>query len=104
MRDGEVIELETGGSFVGLTADAEFPEWSVSLRAGDAVCVFSDGLSEALDAQGRTFGERRLYDAIAAASRAGLPLAAEALRAALAHSASPRDDIACVVATWRPTA
>lgn len=102
VRDGTVTELDTGGTFVGLSAHAEFAEWSLSLRPGDSVCAFTDGLTEALDDEGRPLGERALYDALGRASRAGRALAAEALRAALDHAPTPRDDIAVVVATWRP--
>ncbi len=103
VRDGVVTELDTGGTFVGLVPDAEFVEWSLSMRPDDAVCVFTDGLTEALDGAGRPLGESALYEALGRASRARQPLAAEALRVALDHAGTPRDDIAVVVTTWRPT-
>ncbi len=104
VRDGIVTELDTGGTFVGLVADAEFAEWSMSLRPDDSICAFTDGLAEALDDEGRPLGERALYDALSRASSGRQSLTAEALRAALDHAPTPRDDIAVVVATWRPTA
>jgi PAS domain S-box-containing protein len=98
VRGGEVLELDTGGPFVGLTSDAEFPEWRYLLEPGEAICLYTDGISEALDASGRPLGERRLYDALAAAERAGEPLAAAALGAARAHAGKSQDDATILVA------
>jgi sigma-B regulation protein RsbU (phosphoserine phosphatase) len=98
VRAGEVVELPTGGPFVGLTGDAEFPEWRAMLAPGEAVCLHTDGISEALDRRGKPLGERRLYDALAAAEAAGGLLAAAALRVAQEWSGRPQDDATIVVA------
>jgi len=55
-----VRKLETGGPIVGLFEDATFEEETVSLSPGDWLVVFSDGVSEALSADGEEFGEERI--------------------------------------------
>ena len=102
VRDGAVVELETGGSFVGLVAEAEFPEHALALRPGDLLFVYTDGLSEALDAEGKPLGERRLYDRIANAVRAGVPVAQAALEAARTWAGQLQDDATLVAARWQP--
>src|SRR6185312_9063353 len=57
---GGVRRLETGGPIVGLFEGASFEEETVSLAPGDWLIVFSDGVSEALSADGEEFGESRI--------------------------------------------
>jgi len=58
-RDG-VRRLETGGPIVGLFEAAMFEEETVRLSSGDWLIVFSDGVSEALSADGEEYGEARI--------------------------------------------
>jgi serine phosphatase RsbU (regulator of sigma subunit) len=55
-----VRRLEAGGPIVGLLEFATFEQETVVLQQGDTVVVFSDGVSEALDAAGEEFGDDRL--------------------------------------------
>jgi serine phosphatase RsbU (regulator of sigma subunit) len=55
-----VRRLETGGPIVGLFEGASFEEETVTLAPGDWLIVFSDGVSEALSADGEEFGETRI--------------------------------------------
>jgi serine phosphatase RsbU (regulator of sigma subunit) len=100
---GDVTELATGGPFVGIAADAQFPEWSVRLAPGDAVCLITDGITEAPGAGGEQLGEARLADALAAADRAGAPLAAAVSRAvdAFVGAAGLADDATVLAVRWR---
>jgi len=61
-----VRRLDTGGVALGLFADAEFLEESLTLDRGDRIVVFSDGVTEAMNSAGEDFGERRLLDCLAA--------------------------------------
>ena len=54
-RGGDVASLEAGGPPVGITANREFPEDSVVFEPGDVLVVFSDGISEALNADEKPF-------------------------------------------------
>ena len=57
---GQVRRLETGGPIVGLFAGAVFEEETVLLAPGEWLIVFSDGVSEALSADGEEYGEARI--------------------------------------------
>ena len=58
--DGKVEELTTGGLLLGLFEDATYEQGETEFRAGDALLLYSDGLSEAADSRGDQFGEERL--------------------------------------------
>jgi phosphoserine phosphatase RsbU/P len=58
--------LDKGGLILGAFKDAVFDEGTVQLRPGDAVVVFSDGVTEAVNDAGEEFGEDRLWDCLKA--------------------------------------
>jgi sigma-B regulation protein RsbU (phosphoserine phosphatase) len=76
VRQGDAQELETGGAFIGLMPDVEFPEWVHDLQRGDHVALYTDGAVEAFNAAGEPFGEERLLDAFRCAIAAKKPLGA----------------------------
>jgi serine phosphatase RsbU (regulator of sigma subunit)/pSer/pThr/pTyr-binding forkhead associated (FHA) protein len=55
-----ISQLTTGGTVVGLFADAHYEEGSVVLEPGDTVVVFSDGVTEARNPRHVEFGDDRL--------------------------------------------
>jgi sigma-B regulation protein RsbU (phosphoserine phosphatase) len=59
-----VRRLCTGGLIIGAFKDVIFEEETVELVAGDVLMVFSDGVTEALSADGCEFGEERLLSCI----------------------------------------
>jgi phosphoserine phosphatase RsbU/P len=59
-RDGAIEELEEGGLLLGLFEDAEYQCGETPFAAGDALLLYSDGISEAADSHGQLFGEDRL--------------------------------------------
>lgn len=61
---GRVLRLDKGGPILGLFPDAAFEEDTVELEPGDTLVVFSDGVSEALSADGEEFGESRIIDTV----------------------------------------
>lgn len=61
-----VRRLEDGGPVVGLLEFAPFSQASVQLQPGDMVVVFSDGVSEALNAAEEEFGDDRVLAALTA--------------------------------------
>jgi sigma-B regulation protein RsbU (phosphoserine phosphatase) len=62
-RNG-VRRLETGGLILGLFPHATYEEETLQLEDGDTLVVFSDGVTEALNAGGDEFGEERLLPCI----------------------------------------
>ncbi|HEV2984110.1 MAG TPA: SpoIIE family protein phosphatase [Vicinamibacterales bacterium] len=58
----EIRRLETGGVVLGLFEHASFEEESLTLKPGDLIIAFSDGVTEALDPSGEEFTDDRLLD------------------------------------------
>jgi sigma-B regulation protein RsbU (phosphoserine phosphatase) len=58
--------LDKGGPILGAFKDAVFDEGTVQLHPGDAVVVFSDGVTEAVNDDGEEFGENRLWECLEA--------------------------------------
>ena len=56
----EIRRLETGGVVLGLFEHASFEEESLTLKPGDLIIAFSDGVTEALDPAGEEFTDDRL--------------------------------------------
>ena len=59
-----VRRLERGGPIVGLFEAASYEEETVRLTDGDWLIVFSDGISEAMSAEGDEYGEARIIECI----------------------------------------
>ncbi len=60
------VLLEAGGSVVGLMPDCSFGQGRVTLAPGDLLVAFTDGISEALNAEDEEWGEDRLIGCAAA--------------------------------------
>lgn len=54
--------LDKGGPMVGILDGIPFEEASVALAPGDRIVVYTDGLSEAMDAQMEMYGDDRIAD------------------------------------------
>jgi len=102
LRGGDRILLEATGSVVGLLQNVEFEERSLTLSPGDALIAYTDGISEALNADEDEWGEERMLEAATAA----IPVCAdEILRAIFAAAdrfignAPQYDDMTLLVVT-----
>jgi sigma-B regulation protein RsbU (phosphoserine phosphatase) len=60
LRGASVSEMPRGSFALGLLKDATFAEQHAELGPGDLLIVYSDGLTEAMNATGDFFGEERL--------------------------------------------
>jgi sigma-B regulation protein RsbU (phosphoserine phosphatase) len=58
--DGNVKHLENGGALLGVFPDWKYEDSTVELDEGDLLMAFTDGITEAMDAEGEEFGEERL--------------------------------------------
>jgi sigma-B regulation protein RsbU (phosphoserine phosphatase) len=56
-----IFRLETGGPVIGLVQQ-HYRQGSFSLEAGDLVVLFTDGVSEAMNARNEEWGEERLIE------------------------------------------
>lgn len=65
--DGGVERPDCGsGPPLGIDACDDFPLWRARLRPGDSLVAWTDGITEAFDADDRAFGEERLSAAVRA--------------------------------------
>jgi sigma-B regulation protein RsbU (phosphoserine phosphatase) len=58
----EIMELQAGGTVLGLFPEVKYTEQRLDLRPGDLLVAFTDGVPEALNADGEEFGEERLKE------------------------------------------
>jgi sigma-B regulation protein RsbU (phosphoserine phosphatase) len=62
--DGSCERLDEGGPVFGEFPETEYAEGEVPLRSGDRLVLFTDGVTEAYNANGAEFGERRLIELV----------------------------------------
>jgi sigma-B regulation protein RsbU (phosphoserine phosphatase) len=96
--DGRVETACRPGTLIGIVAEATLGDHSTQLNPGDALVLYTDGVTEARSASG-DFGEEALRSLLSAS--AGLSASAMAERVENAvldfQNGTPRDDIALVV-------
>ena len=101
--DGRVATLpRPRGMVVGAFPEAAFDEGHAVLHRGEALLLFSDGLTEATSPAGEFYGQRRLEAALQRLRTAGAQALVEALRREaldFAESDKPTDDLA-LLALW----
>lgn len=96
--DGTVEELLAHGDLLGVLEDIEYGSGSVRLAPGDALVMFTDGVTEARAADGMFF-ESRLRDEVVRQGAGGAQRFAERLAEAVVDfRATGADDIAVLVA------
>ena len=98
--DGRLELLETGGLLVGIFAQAAYEEGTAELGPGDALVLFTDGVTEAEDRRKAQYGEERLEALIrgargGAAREIGDRICQEVLR--FSKGTHQADDITVVV-------
>jgi serine phosphatase RsbU (regulator of sigma subunit) len=59
-EDGQRMMLEKGGVVLGVLDGAQFDEGELTLRSGDRVVLYTDGISEAANGSAEMYGEDRL--------------------------------------------
>src|SRR5258706_5751336 len=100
-----VRKLETGGMIVGLFPYASYQQEDVQLAAGDALAIFSDGVSEALNGSGVEYGEARIQDTVAPNLLGTIEAELQALLESgrgLAQGAPQNDDVAAPNGRYTP--
>jgi sigma-B regulation protein RsbU (phosphoserine phosphatase) len=104
LHQGGVSRLETGGTILGLFAAATYDQGVLTLEPGDALVLFSDGISEAQNTTGEDYGDGRLIaclEAIRGASPAAMRDGVLASVRAFASGAMPTDDMTVLVLRYR---
>lgn len=103
LSQGKVLRLSTGGPVLGAFANPAYEQGEVTLAKGDTVLMFSDGITEAVNARDEEFGEERLLDCalrnVALPPRDMLDRIFQELRAFL--GAMPSDDLTATITRFR---
>lgn len=89
-----------GGSPLGLFAGSSYPLHSTRIPSGGSMILYTDGITEAFDAQGRQFGEQRLFDTLAAAGAQAPDVLAKQVMRALSEftgEAAQSDDLTLLI-------
>ena len=97
----QLTKLGRTGMALGVIADASFEQRTAHLHPGDFIVFYTDGVTEATDAQEREFGMERLQRVILdhrGAPAADIVAALEQAIEDFAGPTDPFDDIAIVVA------
>jgi sigma-B regulation protein RsbU (phosphoserine phosphatase) len=95
----QLTELTRTGMALGVVADSSFEQRTVRLHSGDFVLLYTDGVTDATDAQKQEFGEERLQRIILEKRHAPVAEMVAALEQALCEfvgASSPFDDITIV--------
>ena len=64
LRDGQIQQLETGGTVLGVEPGAAFERGLIDLKPGDVMLLYTDGTVEALNFADQPFGPARLTDSL----------------------------------------
>jgi len=104
--DGTVRLVEPlGDPILAVVPGAGFREASLDLQPGDALLLYTDGLTEAFSAAGEEYGEPRLTTALAGAKGGEAAAVADHCIAAVeafSVGAAQSDDMTCLVARISP--
>lgn len=96
--DGSVERLGAGGPVLGVINDAVYEQATVAIGPGDRLVLFTDGLTEARNADDEEFGEERLEAAIVEHRACNAPsLQARVTDAVAAFTAGPLQDDATLI-------
>lgn len=64
MREGRMYELQAGGLALGIEPEERYELETVHLQGGDTIVVVTDGVTEAMDFEGRQYGRERFLESL----------------------------------------
>jgi serine phosphatase RsbU (regulator of sigma subunit) len=103
--DGTVASLPgTGGMAMGVMRGLTYKEDSVTLTPGDTLLLYTDGISEAMDRDGREFTEARLVNSMSESHRQSVEVVVSTVIDAVRNfvgDAPQSDDITCLVVRYK---
>lgn len=100
LRAGGAAELQDpGGMLLGASEEPDLGGWSLYLPAGDAIVLYTDGVTEARSPAGEFFGDERLAELGERCARLSAEEIAETVTSEVRgfQNGSPRDDMAVLV-------
>ncbi|MGI8640090.1 MAG: SpoIIE family protein phosphatase [Pyrinomonadaceae bacterium] len=98
--DGKVEQLESGGFPLGIMPMAEYEVGQIQLAASEALVIYSDGVSEAVNLKDEEFGMERLTEVVSKnvkKSASGLRDKVESALSTFTQTAPANDDITLVI-------
>lgn len=98
--DGSIEQLSSGGFPLGIIPTAEFELGEMTLKSGESLVVYSDGVSEANNIAGDEFGLDRLAAVVREnlkSSAAGMRDKVESALSTFTETAPANDDITLVI-------
>jgi serine phosphatase RsbU (regulator of sigma subunit) len=95
--DGSVGEVGRPGTLLGAFPEGRWTVTDVALGPGDALVLYTDGVTDTRGADGTRFGSDRLADALRAIGPADAETIAGGIDAALQAFGEQRDDVAVLV-------
>ena len=101
IRDGKISTLKLGGMILGvLPTTIPYQSDIVELKPGDAVILFTDGITEAMDVNGEEFSDERLENLTVQYCKESAKVILEKIKASVdeyTRGAEQSDDITSVI-------
>lgn len=98
--DGTIDQLSSGGLPLGIMAGADYEVGELQLNSGEALVIYSDGVSEAVNPEDEEFGMERLIEVIRSnvgATAIGIRDKVESTLSTFTETAPANDDITLVI-------
>lgn len=98
---GDVLPLVANGTVLGILPHSVYEEQRERFAPGDLVALYSDGVTEAANAEGEEFGQQRLAELLVAHRTQAAPAIVGAITRAIdafTSSAPAADDVTVVIA------
>lgn len=96
LRDGVATEIGVPGPLVGIGEGDKWTTATVSMRTGDQLVIYTDGVTEARGEEGERFGAERLRDRLAACGEPRVTVGEVEAALARFERGEPKDDAALV--------
>jgi phosphoserine phosphatase RsbU/P len=103
LRRGEVLEIVENGLILASFEFAAYTNVAVALERGDRLLLYTDGIVEATNAQGESFGQDGLSTVLRKACGLAPAAAADRIISSVqAWAASQDDDLTVLICDYRP--
>jgi sigma-B regulation protein RsbU (phosphoserine phosphatase) len=102
---GQIQELAADGIVLGVLPEIDLEERTIDVAPGDVLVLYTDGVTEAMDAENRMFGRDRLQAAVATCAGDSAQQAVESIVQALGEftgGTQQSDDITILVVRRSP--